>query len=275
MFLLFVGCLFLSPSNLFAENYVEVAENGKIDWSNGIVEAVGVGAPPKNPINLAQARAMAKKAAIIAARQNLLETVMSVRIDSKMLIQNFVTRSDLIHTEFQRFIQHPQVVDISYLPNGQVKATVAIKLTGPFADMLLPKSIRDIHSVKQPKMPSKEEAKAHTGIVLDCRGLKIRPAIVPRIVDEDGNEVYGGKYVNRKFAVQKSMGGYVRGLKAAQANPRVANSPLTVKAIRPAKSGPSDIVISNSDADAIREDPRNLRILQECRVMIVLDSKGR
>jgi hypothetical protein len=214
---------------------------------------------------------MAKKAAIIAAQQNLLETVRRVRIDSKTLVKDFVTQSDLIHTEFQRFIQHPQVVDISYLSNGSVKATVAIKLTGPFAEMLLPKSIRDIHPVKQPKTPNKQEGKACTGIVVDCRGLQVRPAIVPRILDEDGNEVYGSKYVNRKYAVEQGMAGYARSLKKAQKDPRVANSSLTVKAIRAAKSGPSDIVISNSDADGIRGDPRNLRFLQKCRVMIVLD----
>ena len=271
IFFLFAQGVFPSPCYLLAENIVEGVENGRIDWSNGIVEAVGVGSPPKDPINMAQARAMAKKAAIIAAQQNLLKTLRRVRIDSRTLLKDFVTQSDLIHSEFQRAIQYPKVVDISYLSNGCVKATVAIKLGGPFAEMLLPKSIREIHTVKQPGRPDKEEGKAYTGLVVDCRGLQVRPAIVPRILDEDGNEVYGSKYVDRKYAVRQGMAGYVRDLKAAQKDKRVGNCPITVKAIRAAKSGPSDIAISNSDADAIRGDPRNLRFLQECRVMIVLD----
>jgi hypothetical protein len=269
-FFLVLG-FFPSPPSLLAKNFVETFKNGRVDWSNRIIEAIGVGRPPENPINIAQARAIAKKAAVSAAQQNLLKTLRRVRIDSKTLVKDFVTQSDPIHTEFQGFIQHPQVVGISYLANGYVEASVAIKLTGPFADMLLPKSIRDIHPVKQPKPLGKQKGKAWTGLVLDCRGLKVRPAIVPRILDEDGNEVYGPKYVNRKYAVQQGMAGYTSGLEPAPKNPRVGNSPVTVKAIRAAKSGPSDIVMSNSDADTIRRDPRNLRFLQECRVMIVLD----
>ena len=267
----FFLCSLPSPPLLFAGNFVETFENGKVDWSNRIIEAVGVGRPPRNPINIAQARAIAKKAAVTEAQQNLVKTLSKVRIDSKTLVKDFVAQSSPVHTEFQGFIQHPRVVNLSYLADGAVEATVAIKLTGPFADMLLPKSIREIHPVKQPTPSSNQKGKAWTGLVLDCTGLKISPALVPRILDEDGTEVYGPRYVNRKYAVLKGMAGYISDLEAAPKNPRVGNRPVTMKAIRTAKSGPSDIVISNSDADTIRRDPKNLRFLQECRVMIVLD----
>ncbi|MFH1240720.1 MAG: hypothetical protein V1689_00040 [Pseudomonadota bacterium] len=267
----FVLGLYSFPNRVLAGNFVETAGKGKIDWSNRIIEAVGVGGPPKNPINLAQARAMAKKAAITAAQQNLLETVRNMRIDSKTLVKDFVSQGDPVHREFEGFIQYPNIVDISYLSSGEVQVTVAVKLTGPFADMLLPKAIRDIQPVKQPKIPDKGKGTAYTGLVLDCRGLKVMPAIAPRILDEDGNEVYGAKYVNRGYAVEQGMAGYTTDLEGPPRNLRVGKSPITVKAIRAAKSGPSDIVISISDADLIRRDPRNLRFLQECRVMIVLN----
>lgn len=274
-----IGCIssllvlgsFSSPSSLLANNFVEALEKGKIDWSNRIIEAVGVGRPPKNPLNIAQARAVAKKAAIDAAQQNLLKTLEGVQIDVNTQAKKFVTQDDPIQTQVRNFIQHSQIVDISYLANGSVKATVAIKLTGPFADLLLPKSIRDTHPVRQPGLPVNQKGKAWTGLLLDCRGLEIRPAMVLRIVDEDGNELYGPKYINRKCAVQHGMTGYTSGLKAAAKNLRVGNNPISIKAIRAEKSGSSDIVISNSDADTIRRDPRNLKFLQECRVMVVLD----
>ncbi len=270
-FFFLVLAVFLSPSPLLANNLIEGLENGRVDWSNRIIEAVGIGKPPEKPINIAQARAIAKKAAVTAAQQNLLETLENMWIDSNTLVKDFVDQNDHIYKDFQVFIQQPQVVDISYLSNGCVKATVAVKLTGAFADMLLPKSIHDIHPVKQPKLPGKHKQEARTGLVLDCLGLKVRPAIVPRIVDEDGNEVYGPKYVNRKYAVGQGTTGYSTDLEAARKNPRVGESPIVLKAIRAAQSGPSDIVISNSDADVIRRDPRNLRFLQECRVIIVLN----
>jgi hypothetical protein len=43
----FVLGLYSFPNRVLAGNLVETAGKGKIDWSNRIIEAVGVGGPPK------------------------------------------------------------------------------------------------------------------------------------------------------------------------------------------------------------------------------------
>jgi hypothetical protein len=148
---------------------------------------------------------------------------------------------------------------------------VALKLTGALSDLVLPISIKAIHPVQQPEHLSQEEGEVYTGLVIDCRGIRVKPAIAPRILDEDGNEVYGATYASREYAVEQGMSGYARDLTAAQASQRVANSPLTIKAIRTAESGPSDVIISNADAERVRRVASSLSFLQRCRVMIVLD----
>jgi len=40
-----------------------VGSSGKVDWTTGVITAVGIGAPPAQPANAAQARAMAERAA--------------------------------------------------------------------------------------------------------------------------------------------------------------------------------------------------------------------
>lgn len=47
-----------------------IGDSGKVDWTNGVVMAVGIGAPPANAVNAAQARAMAKRAATVVAHGN-------------------------------------------------------------------------------------------------------------------------------------------------------------------------------------------------------------
>ena len=93
----------------------------------------------------------------------------------------------------------------------------------------------------------------------------------PKILDEDGKEVYGSMNVDREYAVQQGMSGYARDLTAAQSNSRVTNNPVTVKGLKADGQGRSNIVISNADASAIRGAADNLTFLKKCRVMVVLD----
>ncbi len=254
-----------------AQNCVETFENGKIDWTTGVVEAVGIGAPPAKPINMAQARAMAKRAAVIVARRNLLEIIKGVRIDSMTLVKDFVVQSDIIRSQVDGYLERSQIIDIAYMSDGSVEATVAMNMRGGFANLMLPKSIKSIPPIEQPKAPPAEPGEVYTGLVVDSKGFQIKPAMSPKIVDENGNEVYGSSYVSRDYAISQGMAGYAKDLTAAQTNERVTNNPLTVKGLRTADTGDSDIVISSADAAKIKGAAENLAFLQKCRVMVVLE----
>jgi hypothetical protein len=119
--------------------------------------------------------------------------------------------------------------------------------------------------------PAGPTPEVYTGLVVDARGIQARPAMSPRILDEDGKEVYGAMNVDREYAVQQGMSGYARDLTAAQSNPRVTNNPASVKGLKTAGPGRSDIVIATADADRIRAASDNLTFMKKCRVMIVLD----
>lgn len=269
--IIFLLSFFTLAETARAQNYVKNFENGKIDWTSGIATATGIGAPPEKPVNMAQARAMAKRAAVIVARRNLLEIINGVRIDSHTIVKNFVVQSDVIRNQVEGYLQECQVVDIAYMSDGSVEATVTMKLRGRFANLMLPKEIKSIQPIEQTSKPPRKQGEAYTGLVVDSRGFHVKPAMSPKIVDEDGNEVYGSSYVSRDYAITQGMVGYAKNLTAAQTNKRVANNPLTIKGIRTADTGDSDIVISNADAANIKRAGENLTFLKKCRVMIVLD----
>jgi hypothetical protein len=111
----------------------------------------------------------------------------------------------------------------------------------------------------------------YTGIVVDARGIQARPAMSPRIFDEDGKEIYGPGNVDREYALKQGMSGYARDVAAAQSNQRVTANPLNVKALKTSGAGKADLVISNVDAKQIRDAETNAEFLKQCRVMIVLD----
>ena len=268
---IFLSLFFIIPCEIRAQNAVESFENGKIDWTTGVALAIGIGAPPPKPVNMAQARAMAKRAAVIVARRNLLEIIKGVRIDSLTLIKDFVVQSDIIRNQVDGYLERSQVVDIAYMSDGSVEATVAMNLRGGFSNLMLPKSIQSIPAIRQPQVSPGAQGEAYTGLVVDTRGFQVKPAMSPKVVDEDGNEVYGSSYVSRDYAINQGMAGYAKDLASAQTNDRVTNNPLTVKGIKTADTGDSDIVISNADAASIKGSADNLTFLQKCRVMVVLD----
>jgi len=267
----FLSLFFIIPWEARAQNAVESFENGKIDWTTGVALAIGIGAPPPKPVNMAQARAMAKRAAVIVARRNLLEIIKGVRIDSLTLVKDFVVQSDIIRNQVDGYLERSQVVDIAYMSDGSVEASVAMNLRGGFSNLMLPKSIQSIPAIRQPQVSPGAQGEAYTGLVVDTRGFQVKPAMSPKVVDEDGNEVYGSSYVSRDYAINQGMAGYAKDLTSAQTNDRVTNNPFTVKGIKTADTGDSDIVISNADTARIKGSADNLTFLQKCRVMVVLD----
>ena len=263
-----------------------VGTYGDINWSQGIITAVGIGSPPEKYYGKPQARPMALRAAQLVAYRNLLEVVSGVRIDSTTVVRDSMVESDLIRSQVNGMVKGTQVVKKEYLSDGTVEVTLAMSLRGGFSQLILPKDIQQMPEIRTippaPPTPSQEPMtpepmtpmptpSVYTGLVVDAHGIEARPAMSPKILDENGQEVYGSGYVSREYAVQQGMTGYAKDLATAQANPRVTNEPLVVKGLKTEGPGKSNIVISNADAANIRSASENLSFLKKCRVVIVLD----
>ena len=82
-----------------------------------------------------------------------------------------------------------------------------------------------------------------TGLVIDARGLGLRPALLPRIVDQQGQEVYVGQVVTRTNAVEQGVAGYAKDVNAAANNFRVTDNPAVIKGLNAAGTARTDIVI--------------------------------
>jgi hypothetical protein len=99
----------------------------------------------------------------------------------------------------------------------------------------------------------------------------LQPAMVPLIVDEEGEVVYGPAFASRDYAEEKGMASYMRNFASAKNHPRVGPRPLGVKGICTLKARPCDIMISQEDAAKIRRLASNLGFLHQCRVLVVVD----
>jgi hypothetical protein len=268
----FVSAVLMVGAMVWAQGeVVQQFDQGSINWSTGKVVAVGIGAPPSKPANMAQARAMARRAAITVARRNLLEISQGVQVDSMTLVKDFTVKSDIIRTSVQGVVRNAQVIDTAYMSDGSVEVTMVMSLGGEFANVILPPPPVGMGDPSPFQMPPPGTSQVYTGMVIDARGLGARPAMAPKIVAESGKEIYGSAMVNREFAVQQGMVGYAKDLSAAQGNNRVTDRPVTIKALRTSGAAKCDVVISDSDAAKLTSAAENLSFLQKCRVMVVLD----
>ena len=262
----------------------QAGDRAIINYEDGYVEAVGIGAVDPARVKGTNARPMCLRAATVDGYRNLLEATKGIQVDSQTTVRDFVTESDVINAAVSGLVQGAQFVSKDYLSDGTCEVTLRMSLSGKFTQTIIPKAIQEEQKrespppapVKPEPPPVKPEpataaAPAYTGMVVDARGLGVRPAMSPKIVDETGAEVYGSMVVDKTFAVSQGISGYARDLTAAQGNQRVTNNPLTVKGVGAEGAGKADIKISNDDARQIRSAAENLSFMKECRVMIVLD----
>jgi hypothetical protein len=124
---------------------------------------------------------------------------------------------------------------------------------------------------KSDPKPSLADLPPYTGLVVDTRGLKVQPALVPKVLDEKGMEIYLGPYVSRENAAQSGVALYAKDLTSAQTNSRVGKNPLTVKGFKVNPGHPSDIILPPEETRRVAPFTQKGTFLEECKVMIVID----
>lgn len=267
--------LLIIPSALAAEgDYVEDTPTGRIYWSRSLVVAEGKGVASPNTVNLELSKAMAEKAAIKDARINLFNTVRSVRLDAANTVGTFMVQNDKYKDEITALVQKAAPLEIKYKSDSTVQVWVGVKLYGLMADFYFQQAA----AARPPKTEAKkieppQAASSFTisGVIIDTRGLRIKPVLVPKVYNESGNEIFGVSPKDKEMIFRQGAVVYVKDLAFAKAHPRAGDSPYVVKAVK--ASGPEkvDLVISNTDAQTLLSASETQPFLAQGRLIILLD----
>ena len=139
--LLFTGSGFCQDKISMTE-WVEKVGQGSVNWSQGYIQAIGIGAVPDRSIGKANARPMAMRAAKVDAYRNLLEITKGVQIDSATTIKDFMVESDVINSKVEGLVKGSQLVKTEYMSDGTVEITLRMPLYGGvLAQTILPLAI--------------------------------------------------------------------------------------------------------------------------------------
>ena len=266
---------FFASTTLTAQNVSQaVGDAGQVNWSGQVIRATGIGAPNPNMPVTAQ-RAGAIEAGKRVALRNLLETVQGMNLTSEVIVRNAMVENDVINTRVSGVIRGYTVVDTKYMSTGDIEVTVEVPITGALLDAVLPGQMGPSavpgEMFVQSTNKQEQQSIGSTGLIVDARGLGLRPAMAPKILDESGNELYGSRHVDRNWAVKIGMVGYDKDVNRAKSNDRVTNKPLVVKGMKSSGTNKADVIVSNDTANQIRDIAEHQKFLNQCKVMFIVD----
>ena len=267
--LISLSILLLSLS--FAQGVVTQLDKGSVNYSEQTISAIGIGFVPQNAINAGQARRLALRIAKQDALRQLIEIVNGVTLTSETTMSGAMV-DDVISTKVRGFIRGArQNGDPKYLSDTSVEVEYLVPMSGISDIMLPPLTVPAAAPGEAAAAPTPPTAGGITGVIIDARGLKARPAMAPRILDQNGNAVYGPGTYSREYAVTNGVAGYSKSLEAAQKDARVMGNPLIIKGVATAGTNRTDITVSNADVSKIDSANRSYSVLKDCRVLILLD----
>ena len=255
----FIGSAILAVSLVGSAGLAQevTAKHGQanINWTTKTIQATGSGAPSLKAANVAVARLGAERAAKMDAFRNILEAVKGVKISGTGTVGEAMTGETKAKVE--GVVRNFKVLDTKYYSDGGVDLIVEVPLDGVTAA-----------AVDAGTSVSKGEATDVTGVVINAKGLKLSPALAPRILDESGKEIYGPSKVKKDVVAERGIASYSKSLNKAKTDNRVAGKPVIVKGVKAAAKGSADVVVSSADAATLT---KLASVLAEGRVVIVTD----
>ena len=250
---------------------LEQTANGFIDWGeNGVIQAVGIGVPPTDAVNATHAREMAKRAATVVARRNLMEIVQGIHVDSVTTVNNYMVEKDVVKNKVKGIVKNARITKEQEFPDGSWQVTVEMPLRGELQKPFFPTEQKPPVPIPIPPTASIDNS-IYTGLVVIAEGLDLQESLYPKILMKDGRVVYGAEWVTQETVEGQGLVGYVKGIQKARGHDRVTKKPFVVKAISVAGDQKTDLVISDADAQTLHVVPEHLEFLGKARVLVVLD----
>lgn len=269
---LFIACSLLMWNQL-GENITYAANN----TANGEkITADGYGVLPTG-IPIGRAKIMARRAAIVDAQRNLVETIQGTAIDSETTVNNFILTDDVVKTKVSGLIKGATVVDEELLEDNMYRVVMSVPMygVGSVAEIAYDAVIGN----NQPKnIPMADNAfiesytpaeNVYTGLVIDASGSELEKTFCPAIYDTNGRVIYGVNNVDKDYAISNGIVEYSNNINSL--NTRAGVKPIVIKivSLKPRVVNKCDVIISVDDADRLLAENQRSHFLDKYAVVFV------
>ncbi|MCE9671239.1 LPP20 family lipoprotein [Myxococcus stipitatus] len=228
-----------------------------VNWEGQVLRATGAGAPDLKAANPSQARLGAERSAKADAYRTLLERVRVLHVSADRSVGDEMARDD-VRLRVEEAIRGYKVVAKRFFSDSGVELDVEVPLAVVTA-ALVESSAEAVIAFNG------AGTRKYTGLVVDARGLGVKPVLAPRLLDASGKAVYGAAALPSQARGSTGVAAWFDDLDAAKRAALVGEKPMVVKATG-AKG--SDLVLAADDVKTLGEV--DTRFLSEGRVVIVL-----
>lgn len=259
-----------TTKDMKADHVIESFGSVSIDWSEGTIKVTGVGSPPDRG-EAVQKRLMAERMATADAFKQLEKIIAEIRVNSETLVRDYTSESENLKTYVNALIKGAQKMDQRYLDDGSIEVDLTVKL---YSNAGLSGVIQPQKHVVPPipvSLKADDKADEYTGIIVDCRGLGLEPAMSPAILSISGGELYLGELeIKPDFVINEGVVGYAHSLVQARQIKRVGLKPLVIKGLNATGTFSTDVVVSEVDTKQLLSLNEKFKLLQDAKVVFVL-----
>ena len=231
---------------------------GRVDWTTLRLVAGAEGVPSSGVmVNLGTLEGDART----HLGPKILALARKVRISSTRLAGDILDAGDAVADRVDDNLSTWEVFDVKYFASGGVSLEGAL----PLQSWLRP-ALTTLATGQERSAPP---AAPVTGLVVDARGLKVLPAIGPRLLDPSGAVLYELATMSRLSARQRAPAVYVHEPADPIAARRAGAEPTFAKAID-VKDG-CDLVLAPADASRVASLATQSPFLLQGHVVVVVD----
>lgn len=270
--LLFLFLFVINPS--YGSQNFEVIERrleGNINWTFMQFEANGLAELDPNATNISTNELLTLKKAEEKGYSNLTSLIINMTVDSKTRIIDLIKQDPEINRNLFEFVQNAYKSDIKYTNNMRI-----IYFLLPF--ILKNNSLYSVLKLNRdyinevPIYYSFPNTASFTSIVIDCRGYMLNPALKPKILNSLYQVVISFDNVSWEIIEKKGYINYICDITGlTELHDLVGENPYIIPAIGSYGINNTDIVISNENIAFLFGNPKNLDLIKNGKIILLID----
>ena len=242
------------------------------DWHSQKITVTGSGVVPPG-VHGAQARIMAKRAAVADAYRQLAEVVKGVQVDATTTVEMAMIQSDTVNLSVSAVIRGARIIGENFTTDGAYEVTMELPIfgvSGGLAEAVLerPAYVEPFPEPETQKISANIHISingGYTGLIIDCRGFRVQPVMSPVIKNAHGQKIYGHKNIDPDYVIANGMASYADSMSQAS---RAGSNPLIIKAVD-VEDFNSNPVVSMEDARRILSENKSAHFLENTAVVFL------
>jgi hypothetical protein len=249
--------------------------SSRIDWLNGKLYTTGInsiaidenGSPfdieSGNKLSISEARNISYERSKEKALVEAINSINEIQVDNEKKIKDLVLNDLMVRQNITRIIETYSIYRDK--PSDYLTTSCELEFNSGYLLTAINYSFpRDMF----PVMADSGIATLYTSLIIDVRGLKIKPMLLPSILNENGLEIYSKNFIDPAQAVKFNMVTYVNTEKGALKHKKAGKHPLFTVALKNMNGNP---VITDDAVKKMFSNKKNIEYLSKCRVIFIID----